>query len=333
VSDHSAEFRTGPDVMPAPEGARDEPEPEPAPEPDPLLRLGAAITEPDATAADTARTRLGDDVEAYGRLGELAVWWAGVRGTANAVRPSRVVLAGGGLDVAARRPGVRALAFPRGGSVNDAVTWALTEADRAADAGVDLVLLSLDRHAPWRSLAAALLALDPVEASGWPEERNLTDDQWMDEVSALRDRLRRLRGLQSEPVALLEALDSPVAAAAATLLVAVTARRTPVLLDGPGAAAMALLAVRTNHAAPLWWQTAHRGDDTLDERILGSLHLDPLTRLGIRVADGTASLAGLALLDTATGLLDTATRLPGAPGNTGDTGDPGDTGDTGEDYP
>ena len=145
--------------------------------------------------------------------------------------------------------------------------------------------------------------MDAVEANGWPHDRGFTDERWMDDVAALRDRLRRVRGLRSEPAALLDAVGSPAVAAAAALLVAATARRTPVLLDGPGAAAVALLVFRTNYAAPRWWQAAHRGDDRLHERTLGSVGLEPLARLDIRVCDGTAGLIGLALLDTAVALL------------------------------
>jgi NaMN:DMB phosphoribosyltransferase len=281
-----------------------QPEEEPAAEPEVLLRLGGTISDVDDDAAATARGRLGgDDATAYGRLGELAIWWASVRGTPDAPPPRQILLAGGGSDVAARRPGVRALAFPRGGSVDDGISWGVAEADRAADCGTDLLLLCLDDAVPWRALAADLLAMDAVEASGWPHDRGLDDERWMDEVGALRDRLRLVRGLRAEPAALLNAIGSPSLAAAAALLAAATARRTPVLLDGPGAAAVALLVLRTNYAAPRWWQAAHRGDDRLHERALGSIGIEPLTRLEIRVSDGTAALAGLALLDTAVALL------------------------------
>jgi hypothetical protein len=269
-----------------------------------LLALGAAVTDPDSDAEDSARARLGgDDAAGYGRLGELATWWAGVRGSVDAGAPQRVLLAGGGVDVAARRPGVRALAFPRGGEVDDAIAWGLAEADQAADAGTDLVLLALDDAEPWRALAADLMAMDAVEASGWPADREVSDEQWMDEVTDLRNRLWGLRGLRAQPADLLRALGSPAVAAAAALLVAVTARRTPVLLDGPGAAAVALLGLRTTYAAPRWWLAAHAGDDRLHERILGSVGLEPLTGLDVRLADGTAALAGLALLDAAVALL------------------------------
>jgi nicotinate-nucleotide--dimethylbenzimidazole phosphoribosyltransferase len=217
-----------------------------------------------------------------------------------------VLLAGGRTDVAARRPGVHALGLTGGGTVEDAISWGVTQADRAADGGTDLVVLALNDAEPWRALAADLLAVDAVQAAGWPTDRGMTDERWMDEVVALRDQLSALRGIHSRPTALLGALSSPAVAAGAALLVAATARRTPVLLDGPGAAAQAALGLRTSHAASRWWQAAHHGDDPLHARILDSLGLQPLVRLGIRAADGTAGLAALAVLDTAVALLSPA---------------------------
>jgi nicotinate-nucleotide--dimethylbenzimidazole phosphoribosyltransferase len=82
-----------------------------------------------------------------------------------------------------------------------------------------------------------------------------------------------------------------------------SARRTPVILDGVGAATVGLLGVRASYAAPRWWQAAHRGEDGLHERVLGSLGLEPLLRLDVRLTDGTAALAALALLDTSAALL------------------------------
>lgn len=271
---------------------------------DPLLEVAATITDPDAVAEGAARAELGgDDATDYGRLGELAIWWAAVRGEARPHPARRVLLAGGGRDAAARRAGVRALALPRGGNVDDAIAWGRRTADQAADDGTDLILLCLDEPTTWRTMSAELMAMEAPEASGWPHDRGMSDTQWMDEVAALRDRLVRLRGWDCEPCRLLHGLESAAAAAGTALLVQATARRTPVLLDGPGAVAAGLLALRTNYAAPRWWQAAHQGDDGLHERMLGSLGLEPLTHLGIVPEDGTAALAALALLDAAVALL------------------------------
>jgi nicotinate-nucleotide--dimethylbenzimidazole phosphoribosyltransferase len=144
-----------------------------------------------------------------------------------------------------------------------------------------------------------------VVASGWPAERDLPDAAWMYEVSELRDRMFALRGLRGRPTDLLRALASPALAAATAFLVQATVRRTPVLLDGPGAAGAAMLARRTRYGAVVWWRAAQLSGDPVHERTLTSLELTPLTRLGIPAENGAAARAGLALLDLAATLLGT----------------------------
>jgi nicotinate-nucleotide--dimethylbenzimidazole phosphoribosyltransferase len=279
-------------------------EPEASVAPDVLDALGAEITDPDTVAEDAARAGIGTErAAALGRLAELALWWASVRGAAGPAAPSGVLHVGGTPAATALRPGLQRVALPREASVDDAIGWGIATADDAADRGVELIAVSLDEPDATRALAADLMGLDPVEASGWPSDRNMSDQEWMDAVVELRDRLRRTRGLRGRPADLLRGLDNPATAGAVALMVQATARRTPLLLDGPGAAAAALLARRTAYPAAAWWQAAHRGDDALHQRILGSLGLTPLTELRLTVEDGTAIVAALALLDVAAGLL------------------------------
>jgi nicotinate-nucleotide--dimethylbenzimidazole phosphoribosyltransferase len=274
------------------------------PDADVLDTLGAEITDPDTVAEDAARARIGmTRVTALGRLGELALWWAAVRGDPAAAAPSRVLHVGSAAATAALWPGLTLVELPRAASVDDAIGWGVATADDAADRGVELIALSLDDPGATRALSADLMGLDPVEASGWPADREMSDQEWMDAVVELRDRLRHTRGLRGRPADLLRGLGSPATAAAAALVVQATARRTPLLLDGPGAASAALLARRTAYQATAWWQAAHLGDDALHQRILGSLGLTPLTELHLLAEDGTAIVAALALLDVAAGLL------------------------------
>src|SRR5207248_2467109 len=126
-----------------------------------------------------------------------------------------------------------------------ALAWGLATADALADEGVDLVLVAVDDTAGRRVLAAELLGEDAVDALGWPvpvgDPPAIDDAQWMDDVVALRDGLRSVRGLAGDPRALLDALGSARLAAASGLLLGAVARRTPAVLDGPGAAAAGLL--------------------------------------------------------------------------------------------
>jgi nicotinate-nucleotide--dimethylbenzimidazole phosphoribosyltransferase len=211
-------------------------------------------------------------------------------------------MTGAAPHVAARRRGVTTVDLPAG-DVHAAIRWGLATADGAADRGVELLVVSVPDPQAARALAAELLGLDAVEARGWPLEQGLSDRAWMDDVAALRDRLRRLHGLRGRPADLLGALGAPGTAGAAALLVQAAVRRTPALLDGPGAAAAALLARRTSYTMNAWWQAAQQTPAPIHERTLGSLGLAPLVQLDITAEDGTAGLAGLAILDQAAALL------------------------------
>jgi nicotinate-nucleotide--dimethylbenzimidazole phosphoribosyltransferase len=190
--------------------------------------------------------------------------------------------------------------FEAPGVIPDAIAWGVTAADAAADGGTDLILLSVGTAVPsWPVLAAHLLDLDPVEAMGWPVAGGLSDADWIIRVAAIRDGLRAVRGIRDQPERLLEALDDPGLAAGTALLVQAAARRTPVLLDGPGAAACALLAHRVARATRSWSQPTDAGASVLHDRILEELRLTPLTRFALVAEDGTAARIGLGLLETA----------------------------------
>jgi Phosphoribosyltransferase len=232
------------------------------------------------------------------RLAELAAWWATVAGSAPPrrveqfwlTRPSSVAPAG--AEVVIRR-------FDAPRDVADAVRWGVSVADDAVDDGTDLILLSIEDDARWQVLSAHLLADDAVEAMGWPGASGLSDADWIVRVAAIRDGLRGLRGIGDEPERLLERLGSCALAAGTGLLLQAAARRTPALLDGPGAATCALLADRVARAGRAWWQPTDAAADVLHDRVLAELRLTPLTRFGLRTEDGTAARIGLALLETA----------------------------------
>jgi phosphoribosyltransferase-like protein len=202
----------------------------------------------------------------------------------------------GGAEVVIRH-------FEAPADVSAAVDWGVSMADDAIDAGADLLLVSLpssDRDdLSWQVLAVHLLDIDLVEATGWPNLDRITDAEWSNRVAALRDGLRPVRGIRNEPERLLTELASPALAAGTGLLLQAAARRTPALLDGPGAAACALLAHRVARAGRNWWQATDAGDLGLHDRILTELRLFPLTRLGLPGEDATAARIGLGLLETA----------------------------------
>ena len=270
-----------------------------------LAAIGAEVEMPTAAAYGSRRARR-EQRPAPGpgrdRLADLSAWWATVAGTAPPrrveqlwlSRPSAVAPAN--AEVVIRR-------FEAPTSIPDAITWGVAVADDAVDDGTDLLLVSLsseDRDdVSWQVLAAHLLDLDPVEATGWPTADGTTDREWIDRVAAIRDGLRRVRGIRNQPERLLAELNSPALAAGTGLLLQAAVRRTPAVLDGPGAAACALLAHRVGRASRSWWQAADAGDRGLHDRVLTDLRLTPLTRLGLPTEDGTAARIALGLLETA----------------------------------
>jgi NaMN:DMB phosphoribosyltransferase len=296
-----------------------------------LEAIGAQVSGTDLDAESGARVRL-DRVgllTGLGRLGDLAVWWAGVRGEA-AAGPAhdvvRIVPAAGPAPVGdargARGAGphpvtgplaqgnlprdpapVRTVALAPPADHAGALAWGVATADTLVDSGADLLLISAPDLVPSRVLAAQLLGLDAVEANGWPTDTGIDDRTWMDQVTAIRDGLFRLRRLRPFPEEVLGALGSPMLTAATALLLRSAARRTPAILDGSGAAASALLAQRLAPYSRDWWQVGHLGDHPLHERCLDTLRLAALTRLGITLEDGTGALLGLTALDLAACLL------------------------------
>jgi Phosphoribosyltransferase len=253
----------------------------------------------------------------YGRLTELAVWWASVRDDPGASPPSRVV----GLGIASPVPdparlAVRRLPLMPPDTVPEALAWGVATADALADEAVDLVLLAVDDTPARRVLAAELLAADAVDALGWPLPEDGTHDPaltgviddagWMADVTALRDGLRTVRGLRDDAKALLEALGSTALAAAAGFLLESAARRTPAVLDGPGAAAAGLLVRSLAWEAPDWWQVTPPGPERLHERVLAMLRVTALPGPALVIEDGTAALLAADLVAAAAALLPAA---------------------------
>lgn len=286
-----------------------------------LAGIAREVRWPPVDPQDAARETLAEAGigPRYGRLAELSTWWASVRDDAAAHPPSRV--AGLGLTTplaAAVRLPVRRVPLMPGDTVRAALAWGVAMGDALADEGTDLLLLAVDDTPGRRVLAAALLGADAVDALGWPLQEDaartpqlaglIDDAQWMADVTALRDGLRAVRGLRDDPVALLDGVGSTMLAAATGLLLESAARRTPALLDGPGAAAAGLLVRELAWEAPDWWQMVPAVPDPLHERVLAMLRMTPLPGPALAVEDGTAAVLAVDLLAAAAALLPSAAR-------------------------
>lgn len=262
--------------------------------------------------------------DAYGRLGEVAVWLAGVQGTcppAPVHRPLLVVFGDRSRTppdverIAAAAGGtLRVMAFAAGGAAHagedadEAVAEAMRAggefADSEIDAGTDLLLVAAPATActvPAAILVAALSGLDAPSVVG---SAGVDDATWMRTCVAVRNGLRRVRPFLGESLGLLAAAGGTDLAMLGGLLLRSAARRTPVVLDGTSALAAALLAQRCAPDAADWWLVAHRDDsDPAAVEVLRHLDLVPLLDLGLRGLPGPAAALTVPLIQAAAGLL------------------------------
>jgi nicotinate-nucleotide--dimethylbenzimidazole phosphoribosyltransferase len=259
----------------------------------------------------------------YGRLGDVAVWLAGVQGRCppdQVRRPLLVVLgdrsrAPADVErIAATGAGaLRVLALAAAGrtpmgedadeAVADAVRAGGALADTEADEGTDLLLLAAPAASsavPAAILVAALSGLDAPSVVG---SAGVDDATWMRACVAVRDGLRRARPFLGESVGLLAAAGGTDLAMLSGLLLRAAARRTPVVLDGTTALAAALFAQRCAHDASEWWLVAHADADPAAVEVLRHLDLTPVLDLGLRGRPGPAAALAMPLIRAAAGLL------------------------------
>lgn len=292
-----------------------------------LAVIGQEVRWPPSDPADAAREALAAAGigPGHGRLFDLAVWWAGVRGDAGAPPPQRVAAVGVTSPLPdPPRLAVRRLPLDPPDAAAAALAWGVATADTLVDEGVDLFLVAVDDVRGRRVLGAELVGADAVSALGWPRpddgslDASLTgtvdDARWMDDVLELRDGLRAVHGLGAQPAALLRGLAGPRLAAATGLLLQAAARRTPAVIGGPGAAAAALLARGQAWEASDWWQLAPVVDEPLTERVVAGLRLTPLEGVAVPLEDGTGALLAAELIAAAAALLGAAIPLTAAGG-------------------
>ena len=249
------------------------------------------------------------------RLDELARWWAQVTGLpSSAAEPKRVER-------------LWAPEVPFGGprEIGEVIHWAVAAADRVIDGGAELVLIGVPATgtiAP-AVLAASLLRLDAAEAIGWPSASGIDDADWMVRVTTVREGLRRLRGpfelnddacaadaAGPDPAQLLRRLADPWMTAACTAVLRCASRRTPMVLEGFGAAVSGLFGWHANAQAAGWFQVADGpiaagsagaagARDGLHDRVLTAMQREPLARLGLSRVNGYAAQIAVAMLQMA----------------------------------
>jgi nicotinate-nucleotide--dimethylbenzimidazole phosphoribosyltransferase len=279
-----------------------------------LAALAALVGEPDPAVyeAMSAVPR----AAAMGRLAELAGWVAARQGhspPADFARAHLVAFAELAPDADAPHlpEAVAVLAEQAGVSTGivaldthdaeGALAAGIAAADAEVDAGADLLVAGdLPTTALGTAAAAVIAALadvEPVAVIG--RGTGLGDQDWSNELVAVRDALRGGRRLVGDPVALLAAMGTPALAALTGFLAQAAVRRTAVVLDGAVSAAAALTAREFAPRAPAWWLAGHRSTEPAQRLVLERLRLDPVLDLGMRLGGGAGALLAVPILRAA----------------------------------
>jgi adenosyl cobinamide kinase/adenosyl cobinamide phosphate guanylyltransferase/NaMN:DMB phosphoribosyltransferase len=193
--------------------------------------------------------------------------------------------------------------------------WRLAE--EAIDSGVDLIVLGACGAGAETAAGAIVSAVTSAEIAGLLGRRvsadgTVDDASWMRRCAAARDALQRVRGISLAPKDLLTQLGGVDLAIAVGILLGATARRTPVLMDGPVGVAAGLVARDLAGQSRHWCLLPDHGGDPTTKIGADVLGLDQFLDLRIGLGEGATALAVLPLLQAALGL--TATLMSaGAP--------------------
>ena len=257
-----------------------------------LVGLGADVDWPDSEAGSALREAL-TDAHDLGHLAPLAEWWRSVRPRESFTRPRLIVVGGAVSDVvaaAADDVGASCRTTEPDGDAADALAAGARLADEEIDSGTDLLMVAVPGLGADAATAVSTLTnTEPVKVLA--RGAAATDpDAWMQRAVAVRDARRACMAVRTEPDRLLAALGSARLAVAAGIALRGAGRRTPVLLDGPVAAAAALIAYEAQPRAVRWWAAADLGPDPMQELALTRMGQQGILGLGTGVGDGLAAV-------------------------------------------
>jgi nicotinate-nucleotide--dimethylbenzimidazole phosphoribosyltransferase len=180
--------------------------------------------------------------------------------------------------------------------------WA--EAERAADEGIEMLVLAAGGAGASAAAVAVISAITGYEATALlgrvVTPAGLYDDNaWMTRCLALRDALHRVRHRNGDPRTVLSALGGADIAAATGLILGAASRRMPVMIDGPVGAAAALLANEFAPHARKWLLMPDTGRNVAVTVSAEALELRPWLDLCLDLGEGVTSLVALSMLQTA----------------------------------
>ncbi|MGY0004369.1 bifunctional adenosylcobinamide kinase/adenosylcobinamide-phosphate guanylyltransferase [Micromonospora sp. I033] len=194
-----------------------------------------------------------------------------------------------------------------GEQVESALRYGWRLAEQAADAGVQLLVLAAcgaGTEAAAAAVLAATAGAEPPAVLGRvvTEHGEYDDAAWMVRCAAVRDALHRTRRSAREAKDVLAELGGGDVAVATGVLLGATARRVPVLLDGPVGVAAGMVSRDLAGQARHWCLLPDHGGRPGVRLAADVLGLTPLLDLRLDLGEGATALAALPLLRSALAL-------------------------------
>ncbi|QOC90974.1 bifunctional adenosylcobinamide kinase/adenosylcobinamide-phosphate guanylyltransferase [Micromonospora craniellae] len=199
--------------------------------------------------------------------------------------------------------------------VDAALRYGWRLAAEAVDSGVHLLVVAACGAGTEAAAAAVLAATAGAEAPAVlgrvvTPDGEIDDVAWMARCAAVRDALHRTRRASRDAKDVLAQLGGGDIAVATGILLGATARRTPVLLDGPVGVAAGLVSRDLAGQARHWCMLADHGGHPAVKLAADVLGLSPLTELRLDLGEGANALTVLPLLRSVLAL---AAALPPRP--------------------
>ncbi|SIN11329.1 bifunctional adenosylcobinamide kinase/adenosylcobinamide-phosphate guanylyltransferase [Micromonospora cremea] len=196
--------------------------------------------------------------------------------------------------------------------VESALRYGWRLAEQAADAGVQLLVLAAcgaGTEAAAAAVLAATAGAEPPAVLGRviTHSGEIDDAAWMIRCAAVRDALHRTRRSPRGAKDVLAELGGGDVAVATGVLLGATARRMPVLLDGPVGLAAGMVSRDLAGQARHWCLLADDGGHPAVRLAADVLGLTPLLDLRLDLGEGANALVALPLLRS---VLSLAAALP-----------------------
>jgi nicotinate-nucleotide--dimethylbenzimidazole phosphoribosyltransferase len=170
--------------------------------------------------------------------------------------------------------------------------------------GLDVVCLGemgIGNTTAASAVVAAITGRPVAEVTG--RGTGIDDRTWRRKVAVIEQALRVNPLAANEPLALLACLGGLEIAGLVGVVLAASARRVPVLIDGFIATAAALVAAELCPAARAFMIAAHRSVEVGHMAALQRLELEPVLALDLRLGEGTGAMLVLPVLRSALALV------------------------------